>query len=329
MQLDHLRGVLAAAVLLATTACWPIAGPLRAEPGYPAKPIRMVIPFPPGGSNDIVGRVVAQGIGDRLGKAVVVENKAGAGGIIGAETVARAAPDGYTILLISSSFTMNPALQKLSYDPARSFVPVTMLGSAPSVLAVNAALGTSTLADLIALAKQRPNQIRLAAAGAGSYQHLISEQFRLMTGTDFLIVQYKGGAPALNDLVSGHADFSVGTVIYTLPFITSGQVKALAVAGPKRIAALPEIPTATEAGVAGYDASNWWGLLAPAGTPAAVVDLLYRTVADVLDAPDVKKRFDAEGAEIVRMPPDEMGRYLASEMTKWADVVRKASIKLE
>ena len=303
---------------------------LAVAQSYPERPIKMIIPFPPGGSNDIVGRVIAQVLGERLGKAIVVDNRPGAGGIIGADIAAKSPADGYTILLISSAFTMNASLHKsLAYDPATAFVPITMLGSAPSVLAVTAKLPVSTLAELVALAKLKPGQLRLSSAGVGSYQHLVSEAFRTQSGTEFLIVQYRGGGPALNDLVAGHVDFSVGTIIQTLPFIKSGQLRALAIAGERRISALPDVPTIAEAGMPDYDAANWWGLLAPAGTPAAIIERLHRETTVVLLSPEIKKRFDAEGADVVRKGPEEFGRLIAAETAKWAKVVKDAGITAE
>ncbi len=303
---------------------------LAVAQSYPERPIKMIIPFPPGGSNDIVGRVIAQVLGERLGKAIVVDNRPGAGGIIGADIAAKSPADGYTILLISSAFTMNASLHKsLAYDPATAFVPITMLGSAPSVLAVTAKLPVSTLAELVALAKSKPGQLRLSSAGVGSYQHLVSEAFRTQSGTEFLIVQYRGGGPALNDLVAGHVDFSVGTIIQTLPFIKSGQLRALAIAGERRISALPDVPTIAEAGMPDYDAANWWGLLAPAGTPAAIIERLHRETTVVLLSPEIKKRFDAEGADVVRKGPEEFGRLIAAETAKWAKVVKDAGITAE
>ena len=297
---------------------------------YPDRPLRMVIAFPAGGSNDIVGRAVAQGLGERLGKAVVVDNKPGAGGIIGNETVAKAAPDGYTILLISSTFTMNSAVQKqLPYDPATAFTPITMLGRAPSIVTTTAKLPAATLADLIALAKSKPGKLRLSSGGVGSYQHLVSELFSKQSGTEFLIVQYKGGAPALNDLIAGHVDVSIGTVLQTLPYIMQGQLKALAVAGKKRLAALPDVPTTAEAGLPDYDAANWWGLLAPAGTPPAIIERLYKETTVVLEAPDLQRRFDTEGAEVVQMGPAEFASYIQTETAKWTKVVKDAKITAE
>lgn len=329
MQMAKCAGLLGIAALgltwLSMLGLSPVAIGKAAAQTYPDKPVRLIIPFPPGGSNDIVGRVIAQGLSERLGKAVVVDNRAGAGGIIGADAAAKSTPNGYTILLISSAFTMNSSLHKLTYDPATAFTPIAMLGSAPSVLAVHATLAPSTVIELIALAKKRPGQLRLSSAGVGSYQHLVSEQFRLQTGTDFLIVQYKGGGPALNDLVAGHVDLSVGTIIQTLPFIKSGQLKALAIAGSKRIAALPDTPTMTEAGV-DYDASNWWGLLAPAGTPPAIIERLHRETNEVLSSEAVKKRFDTEGAEVIRMGPAELGRLLEAETKRWAKIIKDANI---
>ena len=300
-----------------------------AEP-YPDHPLRMVIPFPAGGSNDIVGRAIAQGLAERLGKAVVVDNKPGAGGIIGTEAVAKAQPDGYTILLISSTFTMNAAVQKqLPYDPATAFTPITMLGRAPSVVTTTAKLPVATLADLIALAKAKPGQLRLSSGGVGSYQHLVSELFSRQSGTEFLIVQYKGGAPALNDLIAGHVDVSIGTIIQTLPFIKEGQLKALAVAGKKRLSALPDVPSTAEAGLPDYDAANWWGLLAPSGTPTTIIERLHKETTDILDSAHLQRRFDAEGAEVVRMGPAEFAGYIATETAKWSKVVKDANITAE
>ncbi len=307
-----------------------VVPPSAAAESYPDHPLRMVIPFPAGGSNDIVGRAIAQGLGQRLGKSVVVDNKPGAGGIIGTETVAKAAPDGYTILLISSTFTMNAAVQKqLPYDPATAFIPITMLGRAPSIVTTTAKLPAATLADLIALAKSKPGQLRLSSGGVGSYQHLVSELFSKQSGTEFLIVQYKGGAPALNDLVAGHVDVSIGTIIQTLPFIREGQLKALAVAGPKRLAALPDVPTTAEAGLADYDAANWWGLLAPSGTPAAIIERLHTETTAILDSAELQRRFDAEGAAVVRMGPAAFAGYIQAETAKWTKVVKDANITAE
>ena len=316
-------------MLMALVALGLWCGTVGAQ-SYPERQIKMVIPFPPGGSNDIVGRVIAQGLGERLGKAIVVDNRPGAGGIIGADIAAKSPADGYTILLISSAFTMNASLHKsLAYDPATAFTPITMLGSAPSVLAVTAKLPVNSLVELVSLAKSKPGQLRLSSAGVGSYQHLVSEAFRAQSGTEFLIVQYKGGGPALNDLVAGHVDFSVGTIIQTLPFIKSGQLKALAIAGERRISALPDVPTIAEAGMPDYDAANWWGLLAPAGTPAAIIERLHREATMVLESAEIKKRFDAEGADVVRKGPEDFGRMIAAETAKWAKVVKEAGITAE
>ena len=312
------------ALLLVTLAS------VAAAQGYPTRPVRLIIPFPPGGSNDIVGRMIAAQLGERLGQQVVVDNRGGAGGTIGTELAAKSQADGYTLLLISTAYAFNTSIyKKLPYDPAKSFVPVALLGSGPGVLVVNPALPVNSVADLIALAKERPGKLNNSSAGIGSFQHLASELFRIQAGIQWLHVPYKGGGPAMTDLMGGQADASVGSLIQMLPHIRSGKLKALGTTGAKRSTVLPDVPTVAEAGVSGYEATNWWGFLAPAGTPPAIVERLHQEVAAVQASAETKRRFDTEGAEALQMSPAEFGAFIAAETAKWARVVKEAGISAE
>src|SRR5262249_10983759 len=232
---------------------------------YPSKPVRLIVPFPPGGSNDIVARMIGAQLGERLGKQVVVDNRGGAGGVLGTEIAAKSPADGYTPLLLSSAYAINPSLYKLSFDQAKAFAPVTILASGPNALSVFPGLPVKSVKELIALAKEKPGQLNYAAAGVGSFQHLGSELFRSMAGIDIVGVQLKGGGPAMIDVIGGHSQIVIGSLIQSLPHIRSGKLRVLAVGGSKRSGILSDVPTIAEAGVPGYEANNWWGIVAPAG----------------------------------------------------------------
>jgi tripartite-type tricarboxylate transporter receptor subunit TctC len=296
---------------------------------YPSKPVRLVIPFPPGGSNDIVGRLIAAKLTERLGKQVIVDNRGGAGGVLGSEIVAKADPDGYTLLIVSAAYGFNPALYKLPFDPLKAFIPVAKLGSGPNSLTVHPGVPAKTVKELIALAKQKPGQLINSCAGVGSFQHMGTELFKMMAGIDFKIVQFKGGGPAMVDQLGGHSHFSLGSLIQTLPHIQSGKFRILGTGGSKRSAILPDVPTIAEAGVPGYDVTNWWGILAPAGTPVPIIEKLNREINAVLTSDEVKKLFLKEGAEVDYMGPAEFGPFIAREITKWSKVVKEANIKVE
>ena len=308
-------------LLLLTTAA--------AAQEYPTKPVRLIVPFPPGGSNDVVGRIVATQLGERLGKQVVVDNRGGAGGVLGTEAAANAPPDGYTLLVISLAHAVNPGLYKLKYDPIKSFVPVAMLGSGVNVLCIHPSVPVSTLQELIALAKQKPGELNYASAGPGSFQHMGSELFKLMAGVDIVHVPFKGGGPAMIDVVGGHSQLVLSSLIQTMPHIRSGKLKPLGTGGAKRSAILPDIPTIAEAGVPGYEMANWWGIVAPAGTPQAIVDKLAAEIAAVLSSPETQKVFSNEGAEVVQKAGAEFGRFIESELAKWQRVVKEAKIKAD
>jgi tripartite-type tricarboxylate transporter receptor subunit TctC len=296
---------------------------------YPAKPVRLVIPFPPGGSNDVVGRVVAAQLSERLGESVLVDNRGGGGGTIGMNAAAKAPADGYTLLFVSVGFPVSIALGQLPKESLEWFVPVAPVGTGPSLLVVPTSLPVKSLQDLVALAKRKPGELNAGAAGVGSFQHLATELFRLQAGIDIVIVQYKGGGPALTDTMAGQVQMNIGSAVQNVPQVRSGKLKALGVGGPHRLEALPDVPTFAEAGLPGAEATNWWGIVAPAGTPAAVLDRLQRDVAAILEAPETQKRFQHEGVDVLRMTREQFGQHIAAETTKWTQVVKQAGIKAE
>src|SRR5262245_51378217 len=252
-----LSRLFAAALLVLTFA------PSALADDYPGRPVRTAVPFPPGGSNDVGGRLVAQQLSNQLGQQVFVDTRGGAGGVIGPEACATAAPDGYTLCIISIAHAVNPALHKLNYDPIKSFTPISIFATGPNVLAINPTLPVNSVKELVALAKQKPGELNYASAGVGSFQHLGGELFKLTAGVNIVHVPYKGGGPAMQDVISGHVKIMFSSLIQTTPFIKSGQLKALGTGGAKRTSVLPDVPTIAEAGVPGYVADNWWGLAAP------------------------------------------------------------------
>jgi tripartite-type tricarboxylate transporter receptor subunit TctC len=305
------------------------AGLVHGADTWPARPVKLVIPFPPGGSNDVVGRVIATQLGERLGQQVVVDNRGGAGGVIGTEMVAKSAPDGYTLLFISSAYAANSSLYKLPYDPVKSFTPLAMIAAGPNVLAVAPSLQVNSVKELLALAKQKPGKLNYASAGIGSFQHLGSALFVNMARVDIVHVPFKGGGPAMVDVIAGNTQVLLSSLVQTLPQIKAGKLKALGVGGLKRSPTLPEVPTISEAGVPGYDAVNWWGIIAPAGTPPAIVARVHKELGIIVQTPEMQKRFEAEAVEAVQMTPAEFGQYIDRETVKWARVVREAGIKAE
>jgi tripartite-type tricarboxylate transporter receptor subunit TctC len=300
-----------------------------AQAAYPEKPVKLVIPFPPGGSNDVVGRYIAAELSKRLDRTIVVENIGGAGGLIGTGMVAEAPPDGYTLLLISVAFAFNPALYKTPYDPATAFTPVAMLGSGPVVVAINPKVPANSLRELIAMAKDKPGQLNYASAGVGSFQHLAAELFKREAGVDIVHVPFKGGGPAMMDVIAGNTQVAVGSLAQMVPQIKGGRLKALAVGSRERIPAIPDVPTLSEAGLPGYEATNWWGIVAPAGTPRPIVERLHRELTAVIASAETRKRFEAEGADALPMSSAEFSRFITTEIAKWARVVKDAGIKAE
>jgi tripartite-type tricarboxylate transporter receptor subunit TctC len=296
---------------------------------YPNKPVRLIIPFPPGGSNDVVGRMVATQLSERLGKQVVVDNRSGAGGVIGTDIAAKSPPDGYTLLVISIAHAVNPWLYKLNYDPIKAFAPIGILATGPNVLVINPSLPVNSVKELVALAKQKPGELQYASAGVGSFQHLGGELFKLNAGVDILHVPFKGGGPAMIDVIGGHTNVMFSSLVQTTPHIRSGKLKALGTGGTKRSPVLPEVPTVAEAGVPTYEAVNWWGIVAPAGTPQPILDKLHKELTAVLSSPEAQKQFENEGASVVQMSSAEFASFIAKELAKWERVVKEANIKAE
>jgi tripartite-type tricarboxylate transporter receptor subunit TctC len=296
---------------------------------YPAKPVRLIIPFPPGGSNDVVGRLVAAQLGERLGQSVIVDNRGGGGGTIGINAAAKSPADGYTLLFISVGWPVSIALGAMPHESLQWFVPVAPVGTGPSLLVVPNSLPADSVRELVALAKAKPGQLNAGSAGVGSFQHLATELFRLTTGIDIVIVQYKGGGPALTDTIGGQVHMNIGSAVQNVPHVRSGKLRALGVGGPHRLAALPDVPTFAEAGVPGAEATNWWGIVAPAGTPAAVLGKLQSEIAAIVESPETQKRFQLEGADVLRMTPEQFAKHIAAETDKWTRVVKQAGIKAE
>jgi len=304
-------------------------GPAHAQ-GYPSRPIRLVVPFPPGGANDILARILAQKLSETLGENIIVDNRAGASGIIGTEAVARAAPDGYTILMTPNTIAIQPSLyEKLPFDAARDLTPVSLVAIVPNILIVTRSLPVSSVKELIALAKRKPGEIHFGSAGIGGSVHLAAELFKSMAGIDIVHVPYKGGGPALIDLIGGQIQMLFPDALASSPYIKSGKVKPLAVTSIKRLPALPELPTIAESGVPGYDSVGWYGVVAPANTPAQIVQSLNAAIANALRTPEIKAKLSAQAAEPVGGTQAEFATHIAAEARKWARVIKSAGIKAE
>ncbi len=296
---------------------------------YPVKPVRLLIPFAPGGSVDLVGRIVATKLGERLGRQVVADNRAGAGGTIATELAANAPPDGYTLLLVSMAHAINPWVYKINYDPIRAFAPIASLGNGASVLTVHPSVPANSVKELIALAKSKPGQLNFAHAGVGSFTHTAGVLLAMMAGIDVKQVPFRGGGPAMIDVIGGHSQLLLNSLVASMPHIRSGKLKPLGVSDMQRSDLLPDVPTIAEAGVPGYAAANWWGVAAPAGTPQPVIAKLHREITAVLSSDEVQKQFAAEGAVIVRMSTAEFTTFIETELEKWGKVVKEAKIKAE
>jgi len=303
---------------------------VSAAAAYPDHPIRFVVPVAAGGGNDIVARLLAQKLTDAWGQSVVVDNRPGAATAIGAEIVARAIPDGYTIMLTSVSFAINAGMRKqLPFDPVRDFATITQVARVPQIMVVNPAVPAATLAEFIALAKAKPGQLNYASAGTGSSTHLAMELFMDMTGTKLNHVPYKGTAPGLTDVIAGHVQITFDAIPPTLPHVKSNRVRALAIGGTQRFPTLPDVPTLVEAGLPNYTFQSWFGIFAPARTPEAVVRTLNRELVRIIALPETRKAFVELGIEPVGTSPEEFGKYLRAEIARWSDVMRAHNIRGE
>ena len=303
--------------------------PAAAQEKYPTKVVRMVVPFAPGGGADIAGRAVAQKLSERLGQQFVLDNRPGGGGNVGTEYVAKAAPDGYTLLVVSSSYGANPSLYKLSFNPITGFEPITLISQQPFIAVVHPSLPARSIKELVALAKAKPGELTFASSGTGGIQHLALEYFKSATRVDILHVPYKGGATAHTDLIAGYVHMTFGTILSTLHMVQARKVRALAVTTAKRTDALPDTPTMIEAGVPDYVVTGWYAVLAPSKTPAAITALLNREIVAILQSADVKERLAKEGSSVVASTPAQLTEHLRTEIAKWEKVTRAAGIKLE
>ena len=296
---------------------------------YPQKPIRLIVPFPPGGGNDIMARTIGQKLTESTGQAVVIDNRGGAGGNIGAETAARAVADGYTLFLGGvGSHGTNPGLQaKLPYDPIKDFAPITMIAAAPLLVVVHPSLPVKTIGELIQYAKTRPGQINFASSGTGSIAHLAPEMLNSMAKISLTHIPYKGTAPALVDLLGGQVQVMMNSAVSMLPLVRNGKLRGIATTGARRLTTLPEMPTVAESGVTGYEAASWYGILAPAQTPRPVIDTLNREIVAIMRRPELRERLIADGAEPVGNTPEEFAAYIKRELPRWAAVIKAAGIR--
>ena len=315
--------------LLGAVAALALTGTGHAQSAWPNKPVRLVVPFTPGGSSDILGRAIGQKLTESLGQSVVVDNVPGAGGSLGAERVAKSAPDGYTLLMGHiGNLAVAPAMYpKLPYDPVKSFVPVAWIANVPNILVVHPSVPAKTLKELLAYAKANPGKLNYASGGNGSAAQLATEYLKMRTQTFMVHVPYRGTAPAVNDLIAGQTDLLFSGAPAVLPFIKSGQLRALAVSSQKRLDSLPEVPTVAENGYAGFEADQWYGVVAPAGTPADIVRKLNTHINQALASPELKARLQSEGAIAVPTTPEAYGALIQREITRWLPVVKAGNIQ--
>ncbi len=306
-----------------------IANSVTAQP-YPSKSIRFIVPFAPGGTNDIVARMVGVKLTEAWGQPVVIDNRGGAGGVIGADLAAKSVPDGYTLLMANVNFATNPGLvRNLPYDTEKDFAAVSLLATSPSVLVVHPSIPVRSVKEMIAFAKAKPGQLSYSSSGAGTTGHMAMELLKQMAAIDMVAVHYKGGGPALIDLIAGRVSPGFATILSAAPHIEGGRLRALAVSTPKRSSALPDLPTVAEAGVPGYEFTGWWGVVVPARTPHAVISKLNGELVKILAQPDVRERLVREGADPASTTPEAFTAYMRSEVAKWSKVIKTANIKAE
>jgi tripartite-type tricarboxylate transporter receptor subunit TctC len=322
----NLKQLIAPALAAGITA---MAAP-AALAAFPTKTNTIVVPTAAGGGNDAMARTIAQKLGPLLGQTIIIDNRAGANGSIASEFVARATPDGHTLMLgYIATHSMNPALQKLRYDPVNDFEPIGLVGYSPTLMVANASVGVKDVKDLVAQLKAKPDRYTYASAGNGTAPHFAAELFKLNAGVVMLGVPYKGAAPAISDTIGGQTQLMFPSLFTAYPFIKNGKLKAMAVAGPKRVASLPDVPTLKEAGVDGVDVTQWYAIFAPAKTPKAIVDQLNKALNQVLSDKEVIKRMEDHGADVETSTPDQLRTLVTNELVKWKGVVQKAKLTAE
>lgn len=303
-----------------------IADAARSEP-YPTRPVKVVVPFPPGGVVDIMARLIAQKISESLGHNFYVENRGGGGGNTGAAVAQAAAPDGYTVLITSSSFLVNPGVHKVPYEPVRGFSPITIISASPSILAISPGVPAKTVSELVAAIRKSPEKFSFSSTGFGSTPHLQGEMFKLAYNLDLVHVPYTGGGPALQATVSGHTPLTFAALPPAIPLVKDGKLRALAVVGPNRVDALPDVPTMAQAGTPGFDAQTLVLVLAPAGTPKLIVDLLHSEITKVLREPEILQKFSVLGFTVVGTTPEQTAKRIETELAMWAKIVRDANLQ--
>jgi tripartite-type tricarboxylate transporter receptor subunit TctC len=307
-----------------------LAAPLLAQTAYPARPIRLIVPYPPGAGTDTIARTVGQKLGESLGQQIVVENRGGGGGVIGTDAVAKSPPDGYTMGLVTSTFAMTPTLQKLPYDPVRDFVPLILLAAVPNILVVHPILPARSVKELIALARARPGELTYATSGTGTVSHLLTEWLRSMVGGMQIVhIPYKGNAQALTDLLGGHVSMLFSALPSAMPYLTSNRVRPIAITSRSRSAAVPQVPTFIESGVPDFEFSSEFGLLMPARTPREIIVRLNQELARILRLSDVRERLATQGAEPVGNSPEEYAVAIKADLARWAKVVAAAGIRAD
>ena len=316
--------------LIALVLCSIFVSAAGAQEAYPSRPVKFILPFPPGGGTDILGRVIAEQLSANLGQPVVTENRGGAGGNVGAEAAAHSAPDGYTIVLVAPSLAISKTLySKLNYDPVKDFAPISLVATVPNVMITNPAVEATNLQEFIALARSRPGAMNYGSGGAGTSNHLAGELFNMVTGTKLVHVPYKGVNLAMQGVLAGEIQLVFIGIPAALPHIKAGKLRALALVAPQRSPALPEVPTVAEAGLKDFEVTTWYGIMTPSGTPRPIVSRLNAELVKIMHTPDVKERLAGMATDPLTSTPEEFAAYLRQEIAKWGDVVRKANLKAD
>jgi tripartite-type tricarboxylate transporter receptor subunit TctC len=316
--------------LIALVLCSLFLAAANAQEAYPSRPVKFILPFPPGGGTDILGRIIAERLSASLGQPVVTENRGGAGGNVGAEAAAHSAPDGYTIVLVAPSLAISPSLySKLNYDPVKDFSPISLVATVPNVMITNPSVEAKNLQEFIALARSRPGQMNFGSGGAGTSNHLAGELFNIVTGAKLVHVPYKGVNLAMQGVLAGEIQLVFIGIPAALPHIKAGKLRALALVAPQRSPALPEVPTVAEAGLKDFEVTTWYGVLAPAGTPRPIVTRLNGELVKIMHTPEVKERLATMATDPLTSTPEEFAAYLKREIAKWGEVVRKANLKAD